>query len=109
MTTSTASYMLDREQFTKFRTAFKALAAKRALMPADIMLYNLLRDLPKDRGFSAITNPRKLENGTDQWLGLKQAASHLKYMTKYRKADFNARFGLEFSDSLIAAIMAKGE
>ena len=52
---------------------------------------------------------RKLENGTDPMLALKQAVSHLKYMTKYKKADFNARFGFEFSDSLIAAIMSKGE
>lgn len=109
MTTSTASYMLDREQFTKFRTAFRALAAKRKLTPADMMLHNLLRDLPKDRGFTPIANRRKLDNGSDPWLGLKQAASHLKYMAKYRKADFSARFGFEFSDSLIAAIMAKGE
>jgi hypothetical protein len=103
------TYLLDRAQFSQFRTAFKALAHKRALLPSDMLLYNFLRDLPRERGFSPITNRRKLDNGSDPMISLKQALSHLKYMTKYRKEEFCARFGGVFSDELIAALIKKGE
>lgn len=103
------TYLLDREQFSQFRTAFKALAHKRALLPSDLLLYNFLRDLPKERGFSPITNRRKLENGSEPLISLKQALSHLKHMSKYRKEEVRARFGGVISDELLAVLLSKGE
>jgi hypothetical protein len=97
--------LLDRELFSHFRTAFKALAHKRALLPSDMLLYNFLRQLPKERGFSPITNRRKLENGSDPLLSLKQAIGHLKYLSKYRKDEIRARFGGAISDDLLDALL----
>jgi hypothetical protein len=103
------TYLLDREQFSQFRIAFKALAHKRALLPSDLLLYNFLRDLPKERGFSPITNPTKLANGSEPFISLKQAFGHLKYLSKYRKEEIRARFGGVISDELLAILLQKGE
>ncbi len=106
MTTFT---MLDREQFTKYHAAFKNLAATRQLTPADMMMHNIIRGLPIDRGFSPITNARKLGSGSHPMIGLKQASSHLRYLAKYKKQELNARFGGSLSEQAIDQIAAKGE
>jgi hypothetical protein len=103
------TYLLDCEQFSQFRTAFKTLAHKRALLPSDLLLYNFLRDLPKERGFSPITNKRKLENGSLPMISLQQAFSHLKYLSKYRKEELRARFGGVISSELLDVLLKKGE
>ncbi len=106
MTTFT---MLDREQFTQYHAAFKKLAAARQLTPADMMLHNIIRDLPLDRGFSATTNQRKLSCGQHPMLGLKQASVQLRYLAKYRKQELNARFAGALSDQVFEQIAARGE
>lgn len=101
--------LLDREQFTKYHAAFKGLAATRQLTPADMMLHNIIRGLPIDRGFSPTTNPRKLSSGQHPMLGLKQGSAQLRYLAKYRKQELNARFAGALSDQLIDQIAAAGE
>lgn len=105
----TINHLLSREQFAQFHAAFKALAHNRALTPSDMLVYNIIRGLPSDRGFTAITNTRKIQAGSDAWLGLKQARQHLKYLAKYRKGDLRARFGGALPDDVIDTIAARSE
>lgn len=101
--------LLDREQFTQYHAAFKKLAAARQLTPADMMLHNIIRGLPLDRGFSATTNQRKLSSGQHPMLGLKQASTQLRYLAKYRKQELNARFAGMLTDQALDQIAAQGE
>ena len=48
-----------------------------------MMLYNILRSKPWDRGFSPITRQIKLDNGHDEWLGTKLAAAGIGNAAKY--------------------------
>lgn len=83
----TFNTLLNKEQFAEFRTAFKARAKNRTLSPSDMIVYNLIRGLPANRGFTAISNPTKLANGAQQWAGFNAARSNLQYQLKYRLAD----------------------
>lgn len=48
-----------------------------------MMLYNILRSKPWDKGFSPATKEIKLANGHDKWFGLKQAAYRIKCASVY--------------------------
>lgn len=84
---TTFNTLLNKEQFKQFRTAYKTLARERKLTPADIIVYNLIRGLPANRGFTAITNPTKLANGAQEWGSFIAAKGNLQYRFKYRAAD----------------------
>lgn len=47
----------------QFSQQFKKLAHSKSITPIDIVLYNIVRGYPMDRGFSPIKNVNKLANG----------------------------------------------
>lgn len=82
---------LTREQFLFIRTQIKNSAATKSLAPYEVVLNNLIRGLPLDRGFSPITNPIKLSNGytaMDSFNTAKRMCSKmLKHYTMLSPAD----------------------
>jgi hypothetical protein len=93
-----ANTQLNREQFIKYHAAFKTLAAAKLLTPADMVLHNLMRDLPATRGFSPTTNQQKIAAGQHRLLGLKQAVAALKFQAKYRKQQLIDRYSGTLTD-----------
>jgi hypothetical protein len=76
---------ITKEQFLTFRAAYKQLARDKKVTGSDIILYNMVRGFHTKRGFSTITNPVKLANGSDPHLGFHQCAYILRYQMSYNK------------------------
>lgn len=83
--TTTFPANISREQFTAFRTTFRALANAKALTSTDILINNLIRGLPADRGFHPISNATKLANGADEWFGFNLAKSDFRWSNSFKK------------------------
>lgn len=63
------SYFATREEYLKFRAAWKVLAQKKELTSTHMLLFNLLLGRDEKKGFTPITNSNKLNcncNG-DPW------------------------------------------
>lgn len=98
------TFFSSREQFAAFRTAFRNLANARSITPRDMMIYNIARSLPKERGFTPITNPIKLANGANPTHSLEQAISDLKWTIKRDPAYFHNRYEKSMSLDDIARL-----
>jgi len=48
-----------------------------------MLLYNILRSRPYDKGFTPITKPIKLQNGMNPWTGFKEAAYRIRAAAVY--------------------------
>ena len=70
------------EVFHKTIVAFRTKAKREGLTSAEHILYNIIRDLPLDRGFSPIVNKVKLANGQYPTQGFDGAKYNLKYKLK---------------------------
>lgn len=101
---TTPSYLFSRDQFQSFRTYFRTCAADRQLEPTDMLLYNMIRGLPLDRGFSPITNPIKIANGAAPYLSFEQAKSTLRWTLKRNAADFKKKYNI--TDEQVATLAA---
>lgn len=53
--------------------AFREKARKNGLSASEHILYNKLRDLPLNRGFTPVSRPTKLSNGHDPMAGYNNA------------------------------------
>jgi len=73
----TTFYAAHREHFHAFLTTFRTLASKRDIQPADHIAFNIVRDLPLDRGFTPLTNTIKLANGQSSNSGFVAAKAEL--------------------------------
>lgn len=71
-----ADFPLTFEQFEQARALFKQAALERRLTAASMCAWNILRGADARRGFSPITNERKLANGASPW-GAFSIAEHL--------------------------------
>jgi len=60
-----------------------------------MMLYNILRSRSFDRGFTPITKAIKLQNGMNEWTGLREAAGRINRASVYGSglADLLKPFG----------------
>lgn len=74
---------LTREQFLFTRTQIKNSAATKSLAPYEVVLNNLIRGLPLDRGFSPITNHTKLTNGCSAMESFSNAKRMCSRMLKH--------------------------
>ena len=101
------NFMLTIEQFIPFRAGFLTLAKGRRVCPSDIILYNLIRNLPIDRGFTPITNERKLTYGMCPSEGFDKALDLLKRRCKYYRDELRATYGMHLIDALLAELVAK--
>lgn len=84
---------LTKEQFIAFRDAFKSLAHSKQLTSRDIILYNVIRGLPVDRGFTPITNQNKLRNGSIPNATLEQSKWSVMILLRSQLDYINNRFG----------------
>lgn len=91
---TTFNTLLSQEQFSQFHTAFKALAHARSLTSEDMIVNNVIRGLPEDRGFTAITNLVKIANGADKWHSFKCDSRHLVYLIKHHPTKIKERYRL---------------
>lgn len=66
---NSSSFILSKEEFTAFQEAFKTRANLKQTSAADILLYNIVRDKDLHRGFTPVTNPKKLAGGESAYNG----------------------------------------
>lgn len=105
----TTSYFLTFDQFQNFRAIYRKFALLNQNKPQDILLYNIVRNLPMDRGFTNITNGTKIANGADPSFALKSAKTALSWGADYGPngpyARIKQRYPDVFSDLDIAHIL----
>jgi hypothetical protein len=82
--------------FVKSIMLFRAKANKSGLIASEHILYNKLRNLSENRGFTDVTNLIKINNGAEVNLSFKEAKKSLNYDLKYNKNKF-LEFGLDSS------------
>lgn len=85
-------YILSKDQFIVFQTAFKRLAQAKEITAEDMVLYNILRNKPIDHGFTPITNKTKLFNGMQPRLGFTQAKNELRHKIRVTGCNLVKRF-----------------
>lgn len=93
---------LGYDAFFEIIESFRAKARTKGLTAAEHILYNKVRNLPLDRGFTETTNPIKLANGHAPDSGFKFAKSRVSYSLAYDKQ--NLKNNYNFSDELLAVI-----
>lgn len=71
------------ESFQKIIEAFRNKSKKTGLNAGEHILYNLVRNLPEDRGFTPIKNMVKIANGQHEYQGFKFAKMHINSQLKY--------------------------
>lgn len=108
MTTSitSPSYILSRDQYQAYHAFYKAKAINRQLTPADILIHNMVRGLPLDRGFTPITNPIKLANGAQPLLAFDQAKASMRWILKRQRPDFKKIFSDNITDEQVETFAA---
>jgi len=70
----------DKEVFLKMVESWKKFKEPKA---CHMMLYNIIRSKPFDRGFSPVTKKSKLENGHYAWYSLKEAARQIMFAKSF--------------------------
>lgn len=73
-----------------FAAQFKKLAHLKSVTATDLILYNIVRGYPLDRGFSPFTNTIKIINGHRS--GFMQAKTDLSYLIRYRPDQLVSRY-----------------
>jgi hypothetical protein len=70
------------------------------------MIYNILRSYPADRGFTPISNEKKLNNGQRPNQAFESAKLEIEYQLRSPKylASLKEKFGIEFSEDLVNKI-----
>lgn len=84
--------VISKEQFLKFRNAFKEIAHNKQITSKDIILYNTIRGLSLSRGFTEITNKVKLANGQYSNQAFNNALGNLKFNLSQNPIKISARF-----------------
>lgn len=100
-------FVITREQFLTFRDAYKELAHRKQVTAKDIVLYNVVRGLPNDRGFTSITNPVKIANGLQKDHGFKDALDSARFYASRRTSELSKRFNNFTNDEGFVKISLK--
>ena len=66
---TSSQFIASKEEFTFILHAFKEKARIKNITALDILLYNIIRGKDPERGFTPITNQRKLSGGEDAYKG----------------------------------------
>jgi hypothetical protein len=82
------NYIISKEEFQNLKTIWKK---KDSHSSHEMVAYNLLRGFDASRGFSPITNPRKLANGMNEWKSLNGAKLWLEYKGSKVSSSVSAR------------------
>lgn len=67
-----SQFITSKEEFLFIQKAFKEKARTKQITSTDILLYNIIRGKNVDRGFTPITNPKKLEGGEKAYNGMRK-------------------------------------
>lgn len=81
-------------QFLEVIAAFRAKAKTTGLSATEHIIYNKLRNLPLDRGFTKITNKVKLANGMAEFDGYNSAYYYASSMLRKENAYLKDTFKL---------------
>lgn len=109
------NYIISKEQYLAVKAAWKQQKPQ-----SSIILYNILRGYSAQRGYTPITNPRKLACGAKPWQGYESDVRSCKYeftepkLTPYNAKSYDRRmneyknllkpYGLEYSPELWSKI-----
>lgn len=100
---------ISRTQIRDFVIAFRKRATLGNISSLDILVYNLVRGLPADRGFSPVTNSNKLANGHRANDGFNNAVSQFKFRTTWRD-EHRAALAKQYHDILTSEqLLALGQ
>lgn len=73
----------SKQEFQFFQQAFKEKARNKQTTADDILLYNIVRGKNVDRGFTPVTNTKKLAGGEDAYKGMRrltESKRHLRWV-----------------------------
>lgn len=93
---------LGHEEFFNTIDVLRKKARTQGLNASEHILYNKVRNLPLNRGFTPASNANKLANGYDPLSGFKFALSSLNYMVNYNTKHLKDTYG--FSSELIEVL-----
>lgn len=98
-------FIENKDEFLKIRAAWKNYCNNGGHATAPhMMLYNILRSKPYDRGFTSLTKEIRLRSGHDKWQGLKKAANLIRLASNYGGsylADLSEPFGETINKEVI--------
>ena len=79
------TYFIEtKEQYLAICIAWKKFVNEGGTVNGShMLLYNILRSRPYDKGFTPITKPIKLQNGMNPWTGFKDAAWRIRAAAVY--------------------------
>ena len=90
-------YIITTEQYHQLKAAWKIKADNKSITAQDIVIYNLLRGKPADRGFCESSG--KHIRGNDPWYAYKEASGRAKSILintnpweKYKDTPYNSRY-----------------
>lgn len=80
------NYFIDtKEQYLIICADWKKFVNDRGTVNSThMMLYNIIRSIPFDHGFTPITKQIKIDNGSHKWECIREAAGRLKRASIYR-------------------------
>lgn len=100
-------YPFTKEQFVTIK---KSWADKESHSAEDHIIYNAIRGLPLDRGFTPLTLPHKISsNNCDAWNGFNQARSNILYWLRQGSlaaGNFKITYGIEPTEEFLASLKA---
>ena len=99
--TQAINHLLSRAELREFRTTFRSRANKRLNTASDMLLQNLLRGREAKRGFTAVTNNVKLnQGGQHPFYGYNLAVLHLRYLLRSNRNWIRTTFGSFITDQI---------
>lgn len=95
------NFIINKEEFQSLTAAWTKIANRNS---SDHILYNALRGHDLKRGFSPVTSPNKLANGTPEWEGFTTAKNNAKWyirpMQTHPNPAFTASRALEYNNRI---------
>lgn len=118
-----ANFLISSEDYLLVKAAWKKIADANAITPQKVIIYNALRGLALDKGFTATINPRRIKAGYDGWYAFKDSLNQVKQHYGYfykavskdpvRKEKFERDFldtwGIQLPTDLCGALEQHGK
>lgn len=102
------NHILSKAEYELYRAEFKIAANKQVLRAEDMILFNILSGRDPIKGFTPITNCRRLQSVAHRYGNTESAIRSMMYTIRYRRAtQVNLDFS-KFTDEQLAAILEVG-
>lgn len=87
---------MTKSELNAFKKAWAAASQSKKLLASHHVMYNILRDVPTQQGFTPITNHNRLTNGADINHGIADAARRLSIMVKWAQKEDQNHYTMDY-------------